>query len=162
MVKNGPLLALLALVTLGPTLPSSVYAQPAWAQVGTLNCRLAPSLGLIIVSQQRMACEFIPSPPGPPQPYNGMMTTVGVDIGALAGGALAWAVYSPTTGPAFGGLSGTYVGASGEATLGFGLGANVLFGGSARSIALQPLSVEGTAGLNAQLGVSNLELMVVP
>ncbi|HVI13556.1 MAG TPA: DUF992 domain-containing protein [Pseudolabrys sp.] len=31
---------------------------------------------------------------------------------------LGWAVFSSTVGPAFGGLAGTYVGASGEATLG--------------------------------------------
>jgi hypothetical protein len=90
--------------------------------------------------------------------YVGVMTNIGIDIGVVAGGALAWAVLSPTAGPPAGALAGAYVGASGEATVGLGVGANVLIGGSARSIALQPVSVEGTAGLNFQLGLSNLEL----
>lgn len=75
---------------------------------------------------------------------------------------LGWAVFSSTVGPAFGGLAGTYVGASGEATLGVGAGANVLIGGSARSVTLQPLSLQGGVGLNVQLGVSGLELVALP
>ena len=35
-----------------------------------------------------------------------------------------------------------------SATVGVGLGANVLVGGSGNSIALQPVSIEGTTGLN--------------
>jgi hypothetical protein len=42
--------------------------------------------------------------------------------------------------------------------VGLDVGAKFLIGGSNRSIALQPLSVEGAAGLNVQLGLSNLEL----
>jgi hypothetical protein len=45
-------------------------------------------------------------------------------------------------------LAGTYVGASTEATLGVGLGANWLIGGSHKSFALQPWSVQGQVGLN--------------
>ena len=62
----------------------------------------------------------------------------------------------PTAGPALGALAGTYVGASGS--VGVGVGANMLFGGSGRSIALQPLSVEGSVGINLSLGVSGLTL----
>ena len=54
------------------------------------------------------------------------------------------------------------MGASGEATLGVGAGANVLIGGSARSVTLQPLSLQGTVGLNVSLGVSGLELVALP
>jgi hypothetical protein len=42
--------------------------------------------------------------------------------------------------------------------VGAGLGANVLVGGSNRTVALQPLSVQGQAGLNLAVGVSELEL----
>jgi hypothetical protein len=37
-----------------------------------------------------------------------------------------------------------------------------LLGCSARNVSLQPLSLEGTAGLNVQLGVSSLELAAAP
>jgi hypothetical protein len=59
-------------------------------------------------------------------------------------------------------LAGTYVGGSGSASLGVGLGANALIGGSHRSIALQPLSVEGQVGVNLALGVAGLTLRSVP
>lgn len=146
--------------------PASVVAQSpagAWTQVGGLNCKLAPTIGLVVFSEQKMTCEFNPNQPGwPIQRYAGTMTNVGVDLGATAGGVLGWAVFASTVGPAFGGLGGTYVGASGEVTLGVGGGANVLLGGSGRSVALQPLSLQGTAGLNVQLGVASLELVATP
>jgi hypothetical protein len=46
------------------------------------------------------------------------------------------------------------------AGFGFGVvvGANVLFGRSGRSVALQPLSVQAQIGLDLTLGVSGLEL----
>ena len=49
-------------------------------------------------------------------------------------------------------------GASAEATVGAGLGANVLVGGSDRTVALQPVSVQGQTGLNLAVGVTGLEL----
>jgi hypothetical protein len=66
------------------------------------------------------------------------MNTIGLDIGITAGGVMAWGVFAPTAGPMYGGLAGTYVGASGSIGVGVGVGANLLFGGTGRSIALQP------------------------
>ena len=57
-----------------------------------------------------------------------------------------------------GALAGEYVGASGDIGLGVGAGANVLLGGSGRTFALQPLSVEGSVAVNVALGVSMLKL----
>ena len=57
-----------------------------------------------------------------------------------------------------GGLSGDYVGAQGSATFGVGVGGNVLVGGSANSIALQPLSVQGQVGISIAAGLESLEL----
>jgi hypothetical protein len=56
------------------------------------------------------------------------------------------------------GLAGDYAGASGEATIAVGLGANVLVGGSNRTVALQPVSVSGQLGLNLAIGVADLRL----
>jgi Protein of unknown function (DUF992) len=74
---------------------------------------------------------------------------------------MSWSVVAPTVGPPRGALAGLYVGASGDVTVGGGIGANVLFGGSDRSIALQPLSIQGQTGLDLTLGVSGLELRPV-
>src|ERR1700719_2053161 len=126
-------------------------------KVGPLNCDLAPSIGFIIGSHQPMRCRYTPDGPFPPEFYDGVINTIGLDIGFTAGGAMAWAVVAPTVGPPRGGLAGTYVGASGSATAGVGVGANVLFGGSGRSFALQPLSLQGQTGIDLTLGVSALE-----
>jgi hypothetical protein len=66
---------------------------------------------------------------------------------------MAWAVFPPTNGVYHGALAGNYVGASGGVSAGVGASANVLVGGSHRSFALQPFSLEGQAGINLALGV---------
>ncbi len=55
-------------------------------------------------------------------------------------------------------LSGDYAGAQGSATLGVGVGGNVLVGGSGNTIALQPLSVQGQIGISVAAGLESLEL----
>jgi hypothetical protein len=152
-----------ALLALTLVSSATAHAQPAWTQVGGLNCNLAPTVGLIVASEQKLSCQFTPSQAGwPIQAYSGTMTTAGVDLGAISGGVLTWAVFAPTSGPVIGGLDGDYVGVSGEVTLGVGAGANVMLGGSNRSVTLQPLSVQGMTGLNIQAGVSTLKLTTVP
>jgi hypothetical protein len=42
-----------------------------------------------------------------------------------------------------------------------GLGANVLVGGNDRSVALQPLSVQGQVGLNVAAGIAEIALQFV-
>ena len=71
---------------------------------------------------------------------------------------MVWAVHSEYWGGTAGALAGDYAGASGEATVAVGLGANVLVGGSNRSVALQPVSVQGQVGLNVAVGVAGLHL----
>jgi hypothetical protein len=149
----------LLLVALAVVCASPAAAQaPQGTSVGVLTCKMAPSIGLIFGSRQRMACRFAPNGPYPPEAYVGVMNTIGLDVGITAGGAMAWGVFAPTAGPMRGGLAGTYVGASGAIGVGVGVGANLLFGGTGRSIALQPLSVKGSVGINLSLGVSGLTL----
>ena len=156
MLKNLIALAVIVLAAVSVS-PAVAQTRPT-TSAGTLTCKLAPSIGLIIGSRQRMACQFVPNGGFPPEAYVGVMGSLGLDIGITAGGVMAWGVLAPTEGPMRGKLAGTYVGASGAVGLGVGVGANVLFGGSNRSIALQPLSVEGTVGINLSLGVSSLTL----
>jgi len=133
-------------------------------QVGTLFCDVSGGVGMIIASQKSVQCTFAPAqlaPPNPPPPaelYLGSIKKVGIDIGATSAGQMIWAVYAPTTTVAPGALSGTYAGATAEATVAVGLGANVLVGGSSRTIALQPLSITGQTGFNIAAGIASLEL----
>jgi hypothetical protein len=139
-----------------------VSAQQQRTKVGTLRCNLAPSVGMIVVEKQRLACTYAPDGPWPPERYYGSVTTVGLDIGVNAGGRMAWAVLAPVAGRYQGALSGSYVGLSADAAVGVGLGANALVGGSNRSFALQPLSVEANVGLDLTAGVSKLRLRRAP
>ena len=138
-------------------------AQPGrYAPAGSLNCSIAPSVGMIVAGTKEMSCVFTPTM-GPPERYVGRITTVGLDLGVTTGGALGWAVlmagstpYPPAA------LGGIYVGASADASVGIGGGGNLLVGGNNGAFALQPLSAQAQTGLNVSAGLSGLELRYVP
>jgi len=139
-------------------LPTAIMAQGvARTQVGTLSCDISGGIGMIIASSKDVTCMFTPASPGPREVYVGNIKKFGLDIGATAGGQMVWAVFAPTSLP-FGALAGDYAGATAEATVGAGLGANALIGGSNRTVTLQPLSVQGQVGLNVAAGVAGLML----
>jgi Protein of unknown function (DUF992) len=143
-------------------LSTSLAAQQTnQTKAGVLTCRTSASLGLIIGSHQKLSCRFAPDRGGPSESYVGHINRLGLDLGIRAGGVMAWAVVAPTNGVPHGALAGKYVGASGGISVGLGASANVLVGGSHRSFALQPLSVEGQAGVNLALGVAGLTLVSV-
>ncbi|MGA8610829.1 MAG: DUF992 domain-containing protein [Xanthobacteraceae bacterium] len=139
----------------------ALVASPAEAQaprleVGTLRCSLSSSIGLVVGSQRNVSCIFS-SDFAPDEAYEGRMTRIGLDIGVTTGGRIIWSVFA-TTNRYAGMLSGRYVGATAEASVAVGLGANVLVGGSRRSVALQPVSVQGQTGFNIAAGVGELRL----
>ena len=155
---HKPLSAIAVLaVAAAVALPIPASAQANRTKVGTLSCDISGGIGLIITSKKDLTCMFTPSQPGPKEVYVGSITKFGLDLGATAGGEMVWAVYAPST-RKFGALAGNYGGATAEATVGAGLGANVLVGGSDRTVALQPVSVQGQAGLNVAAGVADLRL----
>ncbi|HWM83192.1 MAG TPA: DUF992 domain-containing protein [Pseudolabrys sp.] len=136
-----------------------VLAQaPDRTRVGSLTCDISGGIGMIITSKKSVACVFTPAnADAPREVYTGSITKFGIDIGATAGGEMIWSVFAPSN-RQFGALAGDYIGGSAEATVGAGLGANVLVGGSNRTVALQPVSVQGQTGLNVAAGVTGLQL----
>jgi hypothetical protein len=157
MHRHRLLLATLALAAM-LSVPAAAQAPQSWTQVGSLSCKVNPNVGFVIFGHQPMECLFTPNAQTPPQAYDGAINTVGLNVGISAGGVLGWAVFAPTTGVPAGALAGDYVGVSGDIGIGVGAGANVLLGGSDRTIALQPLSLQGSVALNVVLGVSSLKL----
>ena len=157
----GRSLRLVGAALLGLAMCAPVQAQrPVWEQSGTLNCDVSGGIGFIVTSQRQINCLFTPSYPAPPEQYVGTITKVGLDIGFTGAGQLVWSVLQSTT-RRRGVLAGSYAGASAEATLGAGLGANVLVGGNDRSVALQPLSIQGQVGLNVAAGIAEIALQFV-
>jgi len=126
-------------------------------QVGILECRGAASMGFVVGSVTNLGC-VLRADGMPEDRYVATIRKVGLDLGITQETALAWGVYAPVARLGPGDLSGDYVGAQGSASVGVGLGGNVLVGGSANSIALQPLSVQGQVGLNVAAGLESLEL----
>src|SRR3954454_1621839 len=136
---------------------ASANAQQAKVQVGVLECRGGSSVGFIVGSVTNLGCVLRVNG-APDDSYVATIRKVGLDIGITQESALAWAVYAPVARLGPGDLSGNYAGAQGSASIGVGFGGNVLVGGSANSIALQPLSVQGQVGLNVAAGLESLEL----
>ncbi len=102
-------------------------------------------------------CTFNPRR-GRNERYVGVIRRFGLDIGATRRGrAGLGGLLRRQRGAAARSPAAMWARAA-EATVGAGLGANVLVGGSNRSIALQPVSVSGQTGLNFALGVGDLEL----
>jgi hypothetical protein len=136
---------------------AGVSAQQPLVQVGVLECRGGASIGFIIGSVTNLGCVLRVD--GLPEDrYIATIRKVGVDLGITQETALAWGVYSPVARLGPGDLSGNYAGAQGSASVGVGGGGNVLVGGSANSISLQPLSLQGQVGLNLAAGLESLEL----
>ena len=136
-------------------------ASPASAdtfRVGRLLCFSTPRVGLVLGSAQSLRCVFYGRRPPRQYIYEGRIRRVGIDLGVTSAGTLSWAVLSKNSRIGSGTLRGRYVGASGSLALGPGLGANVLIGGSRRSVVLQPLSIERSIGINLAAGVTQLTL----
>ena len=139
-------------------LPLAATAQQTdRTKVGTLVCDIAGGIGLIIASKKDVTCTFTPAAAAPREVYIGSISKFGLDVGATSGGEMLWSVFAPSN-RAHAALAGNYAGATAEATVGAGLGANVLVGGSDRTVTLQPLSVTGQTGINLAVGVAGLEL----
>jgi hypothetical protein len=138
-------------------------AGPAAAQsfvdAGVLTCRVSPSIGLLITSTKRLDCTFTPDL-RPAEHYVGSISRFGLDVGITGEGIIVWGVLSSiSSGFPIGALAGNYGGASAEASLIVGAGANLLLGGSNRSFALQPLSIQGQIGVNFAAGITALNLV---
>ena len=136
--------------------PHAALAQNV--RLGALSCDVSGGIGLIITSKKALRCIYTPEGGGTMEPYIGSIEKFGLDLGATTRGQMIWIVYAPTRGGAPFALAGQYAGATAEASVGAGGGANALVGGSNRAITLQPVSVQAQEGLNLAVGVAALTL----
>jgi hypothetical protein len=124
--------------------------------VGSLNCRVAGGMGFIFGSSKDLNCIFYRDD-GRAEVYQGKIKRFGVDIGFTKEAHIIWLVAAPGYVEP-GALVGDYAGVTASVTAGVGAGANVLIGGGQRQISLQPVSVEGSVGLNVAAGVAEISL----
>jgi hypothetical protein len=144
-----------------PAIVASARPSNAGVKVGSLTCNIASGFGFLFGSSKELKCTFA-SNGGAGEHYTGTFSKYGLDIGFANAGVLVWGVIAPTSDMRNGALQGDYAGATADATIGVGLGANVLIGGMDKSIALQPLSISGSTGLNFAAGVGVISLKYAP
>jgi len=143
--------------SIGICVPAGHAQDKATVRAGYLTCHVASGWGFIFGSSRDLKCAYTRDK-NYTEYYTGSITKFGADIGYLSSGVILWAVVAPTTELGQGALAGHYGGATASVALGVGAGANVLVGGFKKSIALQPVSIEGQNGLNVAAGVAQLTL----
>ena len=156
--RLGVALSALGLVTGGLALGTPAQAD---VRVGVMTCDMDSGFGFVLGSSRDLHCTFVPAA-GAPEHYTGTISKFGVDIGYVQNAVIVWTVVAPTVSLPPGSLTGTYGGATGSVTVGVGVGANVLMGGSSQTISLQPVSIEGGTGLNVAGGLASVSLMFQP
>src|SRR5690348_3038394 len=149
-----------ALLASTVAIAATAYAQSGGVNAGSLQCRVSGGMGFVFGSSKDLDCLFV-RPDGKGERYAGTINRYGVDIGFTKEAQMVWLVFAPGT-LAPGSLTGSYAGATAAAAAGVGVGANVLVGGNARQITLQPVSVEGSVGLNVAAGIGAIDLKYVP
>ena len=140
----------------------AAFIAPAAAenlQVGVLQCDVAKGTSFYVEQKQTMRCVFKHTD-GTTEIYRGRIKEYGLSLGNPGPAHLVWGVFSPSKNVAKGALAGGYGGVTAGASLGVGMGANVLIGGFKKSFTLQPLSMSGMQGTNLALGVANVSLWV--
>lgn len=153
-------LALAALLALGLAASPAVAKDNKGVKIGVLSCDVSGGVGLILASSRSVDCTFERTVGGRNERYKGTIERLGIDIGVTGKAVMAWVVFAPGN-LKRGALAGSYAGVSAEASVAVGLGANVLLGGSNKSVALQPLSVQAQTGLNVAAGIAALRLKYV-
>ncbi len=148
---------IIAISILAATLFGAHAQAASGIKVGVLSCSTKGGIGYIIGSSKAIDCAFKPTSGARVEHYSGKLGKLGVDIGVTNDSVVAWAVFAPGKLKP-GSLAGSYAGVSAEATVGGGLGANVLVGGFEKSVNLQPISVQAQTGLNVAGGIGTLHL----
>jgi len=139
-------------------LASGANAESGGVKLGTLTCHVESGWGYVLVSSKQMRCDY-EGASGRTDHYVGSISKFGVDIGYTRGATLVWGVVAPTFDVGPGALQGDYMGATASATVIDGVGANALVGGLDRSVALQPVSIEGNTGyFDVAAGVGEMHL----
>jgi Protein of unknown function (DUF992) len=143
------------------TLAGSASAQPIIKTkyyIGSLNCNVSGSTGLIFGSSKDMSCVFVTTT-GDSEYYQGSITKFGIDIGFTKAKHVLWNVYSLGTDRGAGALNGQFAGGQESLSVGGSAGTTGLFGGRNNEIILQSVTItQQSSGLNFADGVAEITL----
>ncbi|MFD1696392.1 DUF992 domain-containing protein [Roseibium aestuarii] len=139
------------------TAPAMAADGAPGVEIGKLTCEIQNEKNFVIGSSATLGCSYKPVS-GPVEYYHGEVDEFGIDLGTTNSAVLIWGVVAPTVDKDPGALAGEYGGVTAGVSVGAGIKANALIGGFDKSIALNPLSIEGQTGLNLTAGISQLTL----
>jgi len=141
-------------------IPAYAGNSTAGTKIGVLTCNSVPGSGLnlLIHSTVDLKCKFESTDGSGTEHYVGETGIgLGIDINYNLERHLIFTVFAADTARGNHKLAGKFGGAGGSATVGVGVGAQVLVGGSNRSVSLQPV-IEGSSGFGVSGGLTYLFL----
>jgi len=163
-MKKSAIMIVLGMTAVALMPAQQLLAAPAsttaGAKIGTLDCKTVPGSGvnLLIHSTVDVTCVF-KSTAGETEHYKGETGIgLGVDLNVKRDERLGYVVFASDFKKGSYKLAGKYVGAGGSATVGVGVGAQALIGGSNKSVSLHPLVLSASTGLGVTGGVTYLYL----
>ncbi|BCB17209.1 hypothetical protein OCUBac02_01030 [Bosea sp. ANAM02] len=133
-------------------------AQSAGPPTGRLSCTVGSNFNAIAKAQRPTECRFRPRR-GPVQHYTGIVRSFSLGLGPVRTATMVWRVYGPYARAPLGALSGPYKSGNAAAP---STPSNALSGGRDNEATLLPLPLQGNRGLNIAIGVTALELTLVP
>lgn len=139
---------------------TAASAQKSGVELGVLECLVDGGSGFIVGSTKDVRCTYTPSDQSfAPETYFGVISKYGLDLGFTRSSVMRWVVLAPSANIyAPGALAGDYYGASADASVAIGGGANILVGRSTQTFTLQPLSIDTQQGINFAVGVTQFQL----
>jgi hypothetical protein len=126
--------------------------------IGSLNCNVSGSVGLIFGSSKELSCVFVTSN-GTSENYQGSIKKFGIDIGFTKAAHVLWHVYSLGTDRGAGALAGQFAGGQESVAVGVSAGGNGLYGGCNNEIILESVTIsDKKSGLNFADGIAEMSL----
>jgi len=158
------LFRMVMIAVLGLALPMVAMADgdktSEGTKLGKLECKTVEGSGsnLLIHSTVDVKCTFT-STAGEKENYKGETGIgFGVDLSFDKQSSFVYAVMAADFKVGEYKFAGKYYGAGGDATIGRGLGAGVLIGGSKKSVSLEPIGLSATRGAGVSGGLTYLYL----
>ena len=155
------ILASLIFVLMPATIIQADESSEAKGEIGVVTCDYisGTKVNLLIFSSASFNCVF--KHDGVKDYYDGESgIRLGLDLQWTDQSTMSYTVMA-STGKNIDwsqALTGTYTGGKASAAFGVGLGAAVLIGGSADSVALVPIAIEAGTGFGATAGIGYLSL----
>jgi hypothetical protein len=157
-IISNTVLGLVIMLSLALAMPAFAGKSTAGTKIGVMTCETVPHTGftLLIHSTVNIKCRFESTDGSGVEHYMGETgISLGVDLSSNIKKQLVYTVFAADFKSGSYKLAGKYAGVGASASIGAGVGAQVLVGGNNDSISLQPV-IEGNTGVGVSAGITYL------